>query len=99
MKAPHRRNELHQMMFQERHLTLDKFKSSVSAMDKTMRTSMSDYDEFSEVPCRDCMSMAVKKGPGNKHGYFEFGKDHSFQGDPQVPDDGKLHKNLHLRTV
>jgi len=64
-----------------------------------MHTNRSDYGKASEVPCNDCMSMAVEEGPYNKNGSFEIGKYHNSQGDPLVPDHGKLHKLQSVKTV
>ena len=43
--------------------------------------------------------MAVEEGPCNKNGSFEFGKYHNSQGDPLVPDHGKLRKLHSVKTV
>ena len=65
-----------------------------------MYTNTSDYyDNASEVPCSECISMAVEEGPCNRNGSFECGKHRNSQGDPLVPDHGKLHKHLTVQTV
>lgn len=60
---------------------------------------MNGDDKSFEVPCRDCMSKAVKEGPCNRNVFFEFDIHRNSEVDPPVLDHSKLHKHLLGRTV